>query len=118
MGGPEDLLKRFRSRSDAPAEPSPEALAKREVVAELRAFLHAIGASCASAEQMRALAAELRAQSHVLTATARRPDVGSELPVALAGMEDFLDRSPITGHAKPLAPPAALAPRSTTMTSR
>jgi acyl-coenzyme A thioesterase PaaI-like protein len=108
MGDSENLLDRLRSFQEAPEEPSDEALARRAVAAELRAFIHAIGASGASAEQMRELAAQLRAQSDVLVGTRRRPAAAAK-PVALAGMEDFLDRSPITGHANPMAPPAALA---------
>jgi acyl-coenzyme A thioesterase PaaI-like protein len=105
----ENLLERLRSVRDAPAQPTAEALAKREVAAELRAFIHAIGASGASAEQMRELAAQLRAQSDLLTDAGRRRAAAPAVPVVLVGMEDFLDRSPITGHANPMAPPASLA---------
>jgi acyl-coenzyme A thioesterase PaaI-like protein len=109
MGDSENLLDHLRSAQEAPEEATDEALARREVAAELRAFIHAIGASGASAEQMRKLAAQLRAQSELLIGTGQRSAVAAAKPVALAGMEDFLDRSPITGHANPMAPPAALA---------
>jgi acyl-coenzyme A thioesterase PaaI-like protein len=103
------LLERVRAAQGAPPQPSAEALAKREVATELRAFIHAIGASGAPAARMRELAAQLRAQSELLTREDSRRTTGSEAPVGLAGMEDFLDRGPITGHANPMAPPAALA---------
>lgn len=108
MGESENLLERLRSVRETPEQPSAEALAKREVAAELRAFIHAIGSSGASAGQMRELAAQLRVQSDLLTSAGRRPAAASATPGGLAGMEDFLDRSPITGHANPMAPPAAL----------
>jgi acyl-coenzyme A thioesterase PaaI-like protein len=108
MGEPESLLERLRSVQDAPPQPTAEALAKREVAAELRAFIHAIAASNASAEQLRELAAQLRAQSDLLTDPGEERAAAAPAHVALAGMEDFLDRSPITGRANPMAPPAAL----------
>lgn len=108
MGEPESLLARLRSVRDAPESPTAEALAKREVAAELRGFIHAIGASGASAEEMRELAVRLRAQRDVLSGAAPSPTAASLAPVGLAGMEDFLDRGPITGHANPMAPPASL----------
>ena len=108
MGDPEDLLQRLRSVQEVPDEPSDDALARREVAAGLRALIHAIGASGASTGQLRELAAQLRAQSDLLTGAGRRSGTVPPKPVALAGMEDFLDRSPITGHANPLAPPAVL----------
>ncbi|UCE86875.1 MAG: PaaI family thioesterase [Deltaproteobacteria bacterium] len=110
MDESENLLEHFRSIGNPPDEPTAEALAKREVAAELRAFVHAIGTSRASAEQMRELAAQLRAQSDVLLGARQSSDARSDSPAALAGMEDFLDRSPIMGYANPIAPPAALAP--------
>lgn len=103
-----DLLERIRASQEAPHQPTPEALAKREVAAELRALIHAVGASGASPEQMRELAAQLRAQRDLLTGAGRSSATAPVRPVALAGMEDFLDRSPITGHANPMAPPATL----------
>jgi acyl-coenzyme A thioesterase PaaI-like protein len=105
----DDLLERMRASEDDPPEPTAEALAKREIAAELRAFSHAIGGSRASAEQMRGVAQALRAQREIFTVTnaSFEPTVGA-LPTAVPGMEDFRDRSPITGQANPLAPPGRL----------
>jgi acyl-coenzyme A thioesterase PaaI-like protein len=106
--GESNLLERLRSAQDAPEPPTDETLAKREAAAGLRDLIHAIGATGASAEQMRDLAAQLRAQSALL-ARAGRSSTAASTRTGLAGMEDFLDRSPITGHANPMAPPATLA---------
>jgi len=101
------LLDRMRNTAE---EPSAESLAKREVAAQLRAATHAIAGSSASADVMLSVAKELRTQFERLTVpdTANAPRTGD--PAAIVpGMEDFRDRSPITGHANPMAPPGKLA---------
>ena len=60
MDESESLLDRLRAARVAPPEPGPEALAKREVAAELRAVIHALGSSRAPAERMREIAQQLR----------------------------------------------------------
>ena len=104
------LLERIRDHEDSDAQPSPDALAKREVAGQLRALSHAIGKSGASAEQLRDIAAQLRRQRDLLDGSSpagvrAEPAASSAVP----GMEDFRDRSPVTGQANPMAPPATLA---------
>jgi acyl-coenzyme A thioesterase PaaI-like protein len=110
MGESENMLERIRSVQDAPPQPSAEALAKREVATELRTLIHAIGASSAPARRMLELAAQLRGHGELLTREGSRPAAAaSPARVVLGGMDDFVDRGPITGHANPMAPPAVLA---------
>jgi len=103
-----NLLERLRDFGDIDSEPTAEAIAKREVAAQLRALAHAIGSSGASASQMTEVAAQLRAQCAVLEAANAQTIAPGGATAAVAGMEDFRDRSPITGRANPLAPPVTL----------
>ena len=109
MGEPESMLERLRSAQKEPHEPSEEALAKREVASELRTLIHSLGASGAPAETIRELAERLREQGRLLAQEGTRPSALPATRVWLAGMEDFLDRGPITGQANPMAPPATLS---------
>ncbi len=102
-----DLLARVRSSQAEPEAPSAQTLAKRTAVAELRSLIHSIGSSSGSTEEFERLATAFRAHRESL-GRAERPGVATGR-VMLAGMEDFLDRSPMTGHANPMAPPATLA---------
>ena len=101
-----DLLERMRLHAERQPEPTAETLGKREVTAQLRALFHAIHRTGASASQLADVAAHLRTQWEILSAS-EAPHEPSEA-IAVAGMEDFHDRSPITGHANPMAPPADL----------
>jgi len=105
-----NLLERLRDFEDIDSEPTAEAVAKREVAAQLRGLADAIGASGASAQQMREVAEQLSAQCAILATTAPAPEPGSpDTPASIVGMEDFRDRSPMTGLANPIAPPISLA---------
>jgi acyl-coenzyme A thioesterase PaaI-like protein len=110
MSKSNELIERLRSYRDTAEAPSDDSLARREVADALRELCHAIGASSASPEQMRTVAAQLRLQGQTLAVTraALRSDLASG-PSTVPGMEDFHDRSPIAGKANPLAPPAILA---------
>ncbi len=104
----DNLLDHMKNTDEAP---SAESLARRAVATQLRALAHALGRSCASALQMSAVAEQLRTQSEVLRSENASPQAahaGSRSVVP--GMEDFHDRSPITGRANPMAPPVSLAP--------
>lgn len=104
-----NLLERLRAYGDIDTEPTAEAVGKREVAAQLRALCHSIGSSAASAVQLTEVAAQLRAQCEILTAANSQPDPAAKSAAAvIAGMEDFRDRSPVTGQANPIAPPVAL----------
>lgn len=72
MGDSENLLERIRAAREAPEEPSEEVLARRELAAELRTFIHALGSSGASPAHLRQLAAQLRAPRHTPVATLLR----------------------------------------------
>jgi acyl-coenzyme A thioesterase PaaI-like protein len=93
----------FRSRVGAA---SGNAEAKRSFAAALREVLEELDASgapsealLAQADQMRRFAGELRSQPK---------DRAGDSPSGFTGMEGFPDRSPISGFANPLAPPATL----------
>ena len=92
------------------AEPTEIDLAKRELADVLRELLHSLNRSGATPDEIRALAARIREGREQLGRTART-EVGAlaiDGKPFLPGMEDFVDRSPITGQANPLAPPAVL----------
>ena len=111
MGDTETLLQRLRAYKEFDAMPSEDALAKWEVADQLRALSHAITKSGASAEQMREIAAQLRSQRDLLGAPNPAGEAAGSpaLAAAVPGMEDFRDRSPVTGPANPMAPPATLS---------
>ncbi len=103
-----NLLDRLRNFGHDETEPSAEAAGRREVAAELRALSHALGSSSASVSELTQVAAQLRAQCEVLTAGNSKPTASAETTQMIVGMGDFRDRSPITGHANAMAPPASL----------
>jgi len=103
-----NLLDSLRNFGDVETEPTAEQAAKREVASQLRALSHLIGSSDASVSQWTGVAAELRAQCEVLSAMSSRPFSEQSANHVIAGMGDFRDRSPITGRANPMAPPAVL----------
>jgi acyl-coenzyme A thioesterase PaaI-like protein len=91
------------------AEPTETDLAKRELADALRQLLHSLGRSGATPDEIRAFAAQIREGREQLGRTARVASSGEgDGKPFLPGMEDFLDRSPITGQANPIAPPAVL----------
>lgn len=105
----DDWLEQMRSGPERRPEPSAEALGRREVTAQLRALFHAIGRTDASAAQLADVAVQLRTHWEILASRERGPEIpDGDRRVAVDGMEDFHDRSPITGHANPMAPPAEL----------
>jgi hypothetical protein len=59
-------------------------------------------------DEIRAVAARIREGQERLGRTARAEIGPIDGKPFLPGMEDFLDRSPITGQANPIAPPAVL----------
>ena len=89
-------------------EPTETDLAKRELADALRQLLHSLGRSGATPDEIRAFAARIREGREPLVRTARSKGGAIDDTRFLPGMEDFLDRSPITGQANPLAPPAVL----------
>jgi acyl-coenzyme A thioesterase PaaI-like protein len=90
------------------SEPTATDLAKRELADALRQLLHSLGRSGAPPEEIRFVAARIREGRERIGSTAR-PKVGAvDGTPFLPGMDDFLDRSPITGQSNPLAPPAVL----------
>jgi len=105
----ENLLNRMHAWGQDEPEPSAEVLARREVAAALRSLADSIGSSGASVSQLHDVARQLRAQ-HAIVATADpTPDANDlDTTAAVVGMTDFRDRSPVTGQANPLAPPATL----------
>jgi acyl-coenzyme A thioesterase PaaI-like protein len=90
------------------SEPTDTDLAKRELADVLRQLLHSLGRSGASPDEIRAVAAQIREGRERLGRTARAMGAATDGKPFLPGMEDFIDRSPITGQANPLAPPAVL----------
>ena len=91
------------------AEPTETDLAKRELADVLRQLLHSLGRSGATPDEIRAVAAQIREGRERLGRTVRAQGSASiDGKPFLPGMEDFFHRSPITGHANPLAPPAVL----------
>ena len=90
------------------SEPTETDLAKRELASVLRQLLHSLGRSGATPDEIRAVAARIREGRERLGHTALARVGAVERTPFLPGMEDFLDRSPITGQANPLAPPAVL----------
>jgi len=111
MDESENLLGRMRTLEHINREFSAEALAKREMADQLRGFANAMASGGASAEQMLEVAAQLRIQLELLAAgsTPSEPKTPAA-PTPVPGMEDFRDRSPVTGHANAMAPPASLVP--------
>src|SRR5262245_431743 len=89
-------------------EPTETDLAKRELADVLRQLLHSLGRSGATPNEIRAVAARIREARERLGRTTRAEGGAIDGKPFLPGMEDFLDRSPITGLANPLAPPAVL----------
>jgi acyl-coenzyme A thioesterase PaaI-like protein len=110
MSSPPNILERLRAYTGQAEQPSAEVIAKREVAAQLRQLNDAIGGSLASAPEMREIARQLGTLAAALEVTREVHDSIPEILSVIPGMENFRDRSPITGHANPLAPPAALAP--------
>jgi acyl-coenzyme A thioesterase PaaI-like protein len=90
------------------SEPTETDLAKRELADVLRQLLHSLGRSGATPDEIRAVAVRIREGREQLGRTARAKGGAIDGKPFLPGMEDFLDRSPITGLANPLAPPAVL----------
>jgi acyl-coenzyme A thioesterase PaaI-like protein len=90
------------------SEPTETDLAKRELAYVLRQLLHSLGRSGATPDEIRAVAAQIREGRERLGRTARAEIGAVDATSFLPGMGDFLDRSPITGQANPLAPPAVL----------
>jgi acyl-coenzyme A thioesterase PaaI-like protein len=90
------------------SEPTETDLAKRELADVLRQLLHSLGRSGATPDEIRAAAAQIREVQEQLARTARANGGAIDGKPFLPGMEDFVDRSPITGLANPLAPPAVL----------
>ncbi len=91
------------------SQPTESDLAKRELAEELRELLHSLGRSGATPDEIRAVAARIRDGREPLGRVTRVAKGGAiDGKPFLPGMEDFLDRSPITGLANPLAPPAVL----------
>jgi acyl-coenzyme A thioesterase PaaI-like protein len=109
MSQSDDLRETMRGNRWQESEPTPEVRAKREVASALRTLVHAISGSGASLEALETLAAQLGAHADDLTShgSSGSEDSGA-YPSPVPGMENFRDRSPITGHANPLAPPATL----------
>jgi acyl-coenzyme A thioesterase PaaI-like protein len=105
-----NTIGRLHANQQLDAEPSDEALAKRALADSIRGLCHVISSSGASAEEMRAMTDQLNAHRDVLAAT----KIETSSPIAgpagsIEGMEDFRDRSPIAGHANPLAAPLSVA---------
>jgi acyl-coenzyme A thioesterase PaaI-like protein len=90
------------------AEPTETDPAKRDLARELRQLLHSLGRSGATADEMRQFAARIREGRERLGRSSRTNAGAIDGRSFPPGMEDFLDRSPITGQANPLAPPAVL----------
>jgi len=88
------------------AEDGEDAAAKRDFAAAVREILEELDMAAMPASRfeqetakLRGLAEELR-ESHAPSSAAASP--------GYTGMENFYDRSPIVGHANPIAPPASL----------
>ena len=90
------------------SEPTETDLAKRELASVLRQLLHSLGRSGATPDEIRAVVERIREGRERLGRTVRAELGAVDGTPFLPGMEDFLDRSPITGQANPLAPPAVL----------
>lgn len=93
---------------------SANAEAKREYAKALREILDELQATEAPAETLREETLRLREVAAVMRHHAPNadPSTGAEGEApgeSYSGMETFFDRSPIVGHANPLAPPAVLA---------
>ncbi len=108
MSDSDNLLERIRDFGDTEPEPTAEVIAKREVAAVLRSISDSIGASGASASQLREIAETLGAVRVALGAASNAADPDDPNAHMIAGMKDFRDRSPVTGRANPMAPPATL----------
>ncbi|MBW2383525.1 MAG: PaaI family thioesterase [Deltaproteobacteria bacterium] len=85
--------------------------AKRELADAVRELMDCLCATDAPSEELLAIAAQVRASAHRFTG---QPHMTNPPGVAegslAAGMEMFMDRSPIVGLANPLAPPVKLDP--------
>lgn len=110
MDESKSLLDHLRAYKAVETAPSPEALARRAVADQLRALASDIATSGASADALNEVAERLRSQHELLRTTeSAEPAEDAVRAVAVPGMENFRDRSPITGDANPMAPPATLA---------
>ena len=110
MNENDDLVEHLRPEDESEEALAPGARAKREVAHRLRRLSETIARSRATPDELEALAGRLADELAGLQAADEgRAPVAPTERVIFPGMEDFRDRSPITGHANPLAPPARLA---------